>query len=110
MTVTVPDVIVRYYQLTGEPDIDAFVSCFTDDAIVADEDRTYEGPAAIRAWRERTVAEYDYDAIPEAVEEEAGGNFVVTTLVSGTFPGSPVRLRHRFTLRDRLIGALDIRP
>ncbi|MDH6463718.1 hypothetical protein M2302_003915 [Micromonospora sp. A200] len=34
MTVTVPDVIVRYYQLTGEPDIDALVSCFTDDASV----------------------------------------------------------------------------
>jgi hypothetical protein len=29
--------------------------------------------------------------------------------VSGTFPGSPVRQRHRFTLRDGLIGALDIR-
>ncbi|OKI56023.1 nuclear transport factor 2 family protein [Micromonospora sp. CB01531] len=110
MTVTVPEVIVRYYQLSAEPDIDAFVSCFTDDAIVADEDRTYEGPAAIRAWRERTAAEFDYKAIPEAVEEEAGGNVVVRTLVSGTFPGSPVRLRHRFTLRDGLIGALDIRP
>ncbi|RZU76194.1 SnoaL-like protein [Micromonospora kangleipakensis] len=110
MTVTVPDVIARYYQLAGGPDIDAFVACFTDDAIVADEDRTYQGPAAIRAWRERTAAEFDYNAIPETVEEEAGGNLVVTTLLTGTFPGSPVRLRHRFTLRDGLIGALDIRP
>ncbi|MFG2054373.1 nuclear transport factor 2 family protein [Micromonospora sp. NPDC048930] len=110
MTVTIPDVIARYYQLIGGPDVDAFVACFTDDAIVADENRTHEGPAAIRAWRERTVADYDYQAVPEAVEEEAGGNIVVTALVSGTFPGSPVRLRHRFTLRDGLIGALDIRP
>ncbi|MFU8876317.1 nuclear transport factor 2 family protein [Micromonospora sp. SL4-19] len=109
MTVTIPDVIVRYYRLIGEPDIDAFVACFTDNAIVADEDRTYQGPAAIRAWRERTAAEYAYDAVPETVEEEAGGNIVVTTLVTGTFPGSPVRLRYRFTLRDGLIGALDIR-
>lgn len=110
MTVTIPDVIARYYQLIGGTDVDAFVACFTDDAIVADEDRTYEGPAAIRAWRERTASEYEYDAVPESVEEEAGGNIVVTALVSGTFPGSPVRLRHRFTLRDGLIGALDIRP
>ncbi|PWU50611.1 hypothetical protein DLJ46_06595 [Micromonospora globispora] len=110
MTVTLPDVVARYYRVIGENDIDAFVSCFTDDAIVADEERTYDGPAAIRAWRERTAAEYDYKAVPETVEEEAGGNFVVTTLVSGTFAGSPVRLRHRFTMRDGLIGALDIRP
>lgn len=110
MTVTAPDVIARYYRLIAEGDIDAFVSCFTDDASVADEDRIYEGPAAIRAWRERTAAEFDYRAVPETVEEEAGGNFVVTAVVSGTFPGSPVRLRHRFTIRDGLIGALDIRP
>ncbi len=110
MTATVPDVIARYYQVIGETDINAFVACFADDAIVADEDQTYEGPAAIRAWRERTAAEFSYDAVPEQVEEEAGGTFVVTTLVTGTFPGSPVRLRHRFTIRDGLIGALDIRP
>ncbi|GAA4562815.1 nuclear transport factor 2 family protein [Micromonospora coerulea] len=110
MTSTVPAVIDRYYRLIGEDDIDGFVSCFTDDAIVADEDRTYEGPAAIRAWRERTAAEFHYTAVPESVQEEAGGNIVVTALVSGTFPGSPVRLRHRFTMRDGLIGALDIRP
>lgn len=46
----------------------------------------------------------------EAVEEEADGNIVVTTLVSGAFPGSPVRLRHPLTIRDGLIGAPDIRP
>lgn len=110
MTSTVPDVVDRYYRQIGESDIDGFISCFTDNAIVADEDRTYQGPAAIRAWRERTAAEFDYNAVPESVQEEAGGNIVVTTLVSGTFPGSPIRLRHRFTIRDGLIGALDIRP
>ncbi|MFF5073328.1 nuclear transport factor 2 family protein [Micromonospora olivasterospora] len=110
MTVTIPSVVVRYFELSGKTDTDALVSLFTDDAIVADEDRTYDGPAAIRAWRERQVAEFDHKAVPEAVEEEAGGNLLVTAMVSGTFPGSPVRLRHRFTLRDGLIGALDIRP
>ncbi|MEW2385672.1 nuclear transport factor 2 family protein [Micromonospora sp. NPDC047707] len=110
MTTTVPDVIARYYRVIGERDIDAFVACFTDNATVADEDGLHDGPAAIRAWRERTAAEYDYDAVPEEVVAEAGDTFVVTALVTGTFPGSPVRLRHRFTLRDGLIGALDIRP
>jgi ketosteroid isomerase-like protein len=110
MTVTVPDVIVRYYELSSRTDVDTFVSCFTDDAIVVDEDRTYAGREAIRDWRERQVAEYDFQAVPEAIEDEADGNFTVAAIVSGTFPDSPVRQRHRFTLRDGLIGALDIRP
>ncbi|NJP30995.1 nuclear transport factor 2 family protein [Micromonospora thermarum] len=110
MTTSVPDVIARYFRVIGERDVDAFVACFADNATVADEDRLHEGRAAIRAWRERTAAEYDYDAVPEDFVEEAGGSFVVTAQVTGTFPGSPIRLRHRFTLRDGLIGALDIRP
>ncbi|MEV1145167.1 nuclear transport factor 2 family protein [Micromonospora sp. NPDC049799] len=110
MTAAMPEVVARYYRATNERDHDTLVDCFTDDAIVSDENRTHEGRAAIRAWRERTGAASDFTAEPEAVEEEAGGNVVVTTVVSGSFPGSPIRLRHRFTLHDGLIGALDIRP
>ena len=43
------EIVRRRYRVGS--DIDAFVSCFADNAIVADEDRTYQGPAAIRASR-----------------------------------------------------------
>jgi hypothetical protein len=38
------------------------------------------------------------------------GPTVVTAQVSGTFPGSPIQLRYRFTLRDGLIAAVTIAP
>ena len=110
MPVAVPEVIDRYYRAINDGDLDAFVACFADDATVADEERLHEGPAAIRAWRERTMAAYAYTAEPLGVQPEAGDSYVVTARVSGTFPGSPTELRHRFTLRDDRIGALDIRP
>jgi hypothetical protein len=39
---------------------------------------------------------------------KAGGKTVVTGLVSGNFPGSPVRLRHEFTFDRRKIARLEI--
>ncbi|MGQ5261217.1 nuclear transport factor 2 family protein [Micromonospora sp. ZYX-F-536] len=110
MAVDLPDVIDRYFRAVDDGDLDAFVACFADTATVADEDRLHEGRAAIRAWRERTAAAYSYTAEPVGLTPQAGDSYVVLTRVSGGFPGSPVELRYRFTLRDDLIGALDIRP
>jgi ketosteroid isomerase-like protein len=110
MAVDLPDVIDRYFRAVGDGDVDAFVACFADTASVADEDRLYDGRPSIRSWRERTMAEYSYTAEPVRVTPQAGDSYLVLTRLSGDFPGSPVELRYRFTLRDGLIGALDIRP
>lgn len=40
--------------------------------------------------------------------EERGDAVVVTTEVSGSFPGSPVMLDHRFSLRDGRITSMEI--
>ncbi|MET8282221.1 nuclear transport factor 2 family protein [Micromonospora sp. NPDC005174] len=110
MTVDLPDVIDRYFRAVGDGDLDAFVACFADTASVADGDRLYDGRPSIRSWRERTMSEYSYTAEPVRVTPQAGDSYLVLTRVSGDFPGSPIELRYRFTLRDGLIGALDIRP
>ncbi|MFC4017742.1 nuclear transport factor 2 family protein [Micromonospora sp. GCM10011542] len=108
--VEVPPVIDRYFRAVNDNDLDAFVACFAENASVADEERLYEGRAPIRSWRERTMAAYAYTAEPVRVTPQAGDSYQVVARVSGSFPGSPVELRYRFTLRDDLIGALDIRP
>ncbi|MEH1165234.1 nuclear transport factor 2 family protein [Micromonospora sp. CPCC 205539] len=110
MAVDLPEVIDRYFQAMDDDDLDAFVACFADTASVADEDRLYDGRASIRAWRQRTMAASSYTAEPLAATAQAGDSYLVRTRVSGSFPGSPIELRYRFTLRDDLIGALDIRP
>ncbi|MET8042040.1 nuclear transport factor 2 family protein [Micromonospora sp. NPDC005215] len=110
MAVDLPDVIDRYFRAVDDRDLDAFVACFADTARVADEDRLYDGRAAIRAWRQKTMDAYSYTAEPLGVTPQAGDSYLVRTRVSGDFPGSPIELRYRFTLRDDLVGALDIRP
>lgn len=110
MAVDLPEVLDRYFRSVGDGDLDAFVACFADTASVADEDRLYEGRASIRAWRQKSMDAYSYTAEPLRVAPQAGDSYQVLVRVSGTFPGSPVELRYRFTLRDGLIGALDIRP
>ncbi|MFC5924367.1 nuclear transport factor 2 family protein [Micromonospora vulcania] len=109
MAVDLPEVIDRYFQAAQADDLDAFVACFADTASVADEDRVHEGRPAIRAWRQRTMADTSYTAEPLAATPQAGDSYLVRTRVSGSFPGSPIELRYRFTLRDDLIGALNIR-
>jgi hypothetical protein len=42
------------------------------------------------------------------VADEGTGTTVVTGLVSGTFPGSPVRLRYSFTVHVGKIARLEI--
>ena len=68
---------------------------------------THRGPDAIRAWREDTVARYDYTVTPLAVEA-GDGAIVLVARIAGTFDGSPITLRHQMTLDGERIAALRI--
>ncbi|TDC37585.1 nuclear transport factor 2 family protein [Micromonospora sp. 15K316] len=92
-----PEIIRRYFELAGRPDTDAYFELFADDAVVEDEGRTYEGIAAIRAWR-GAVPLVTYEITD--VEDTSEGT-VVTATISGDFPGSPFAgLRYRFEEYD----------
>jgi hypothetical protein len=36
------------------------VACFTDDAVVLDEDQEWRGQAGIRQWRQKVANAYEY--------------------------------------------------
>ena len=79
------------------------------DATVQDEGRTFEGLAAITAWRTETKKQYRDMVEPvEAVQRD--GQTVVTARVSGDFPGSPATLTFIFRLERDHITSLEIRP
>jgi ketosteroid isomerase-like protein len=109
VTVSVPGAIEGYLRAVDENDIEALIACFTDDAEVTDEGRVRRGPDEIRAWREQTRSAYRYTAEMLRTDQE-GGRYVVTTRLTGNFPGSPVEVPYRFTLRDGLISTLEIDP
>ncbi|HEY5893525.1 MAG TPA: nuclear transport factor 2 family protein [Chthoniobacterales bacterium] len=103
-----PKPIAAYFS-AEKAGAEAVCQCFTENAVVKDEEHTYEGQAAIKQWRAEVATKYEYTSVPFACEEK-GGKIVVTSRLTGNFPGSPVDLRFFFELRDDKIASLEIIP
>jgi hypothetical protein len=63
----------------------------------------------IRRWKKSTTTQYDYTSEPIASEQK-DGKIVVTSRLSGNFPGSPVELRYAFELDGDKMSSLEIKP
>jgi len=105
-SVDLPKPIAAYFTL-DKGDSEAFVRCFTEDAVVVDEGVTHRGRAAIRQWKANAATTYQYTSEPFACEP-AGEKFVVTSRVAGNFPGSPINLKYFFKLVGDKIAGLEI--
>jgi ketosteroid isomerase-like protein len=111
---SLPPVVSNYLAASDRDAIDAIVACFTEDAVVLDENRHWRGADAIRQWRENVATAYEYTVAiigSQALGELDGGQrHAVYTHLEGNFPGGQVDLTNRFTLRGDLIGGLEIVP
>jgi hypothetical protein len=103
-----PEPIAAYFE-ADRRDGDAMARCFTNEAVVEDEGQTHRGPHAIKAWMAAASARYSYTSAPFAVEKR-DGQHIVTSHVTGNFPGSPVDLRYLFRLERGKISHLQITP
>lgn len=83
--------------------------CFTADAMVIDEKKTYVGRTAITAWKSEASAKFDYVAKPVTIEDW-DDRIIVTARLTENFPGSPVELRYAFTPSSDAIARLEIVP
>jgi allantoicase len=108
MAIDLPRAIAAYFA-ADRRDGDAVAGCFTEHATVKDEGQTYTGREAIRRWRTDTSTKYDYVSEPFAITTKDGVT-VVTSHLTGNFPGSPVDLRYFFRLEADKISALEITP
>lgn len=108
ITLKLPEPIATYFE-TDKHDGEAIAQCFAAQATVKDEGRTHCGRAAIKAWKTETSAKYSYTSEPIGVEQR-GDDYVVTSRLTGTFPGSPVNLRFTFRLEGDKIAFLEIAP
>jgi hypothetical protein len=108
MTIHLPKPVAAYFA-ADRSDAAAVAECFTEDAVVKDEGHTYTGRGEIRQWKVETSNKYIYTSEPFASEEQ-DGNIIVTSRLTGNFPGSPTDLRFFFRLEGDKIGALQIRP
>jgi len=103
-----PEPIAAYFA-ADQRDGEAVARCFTKRAVVKDEGRTYSGLAAIKGWKAKASAKYSYISVPFAVEQK-NGRYIVTSRLTGNFPGSPVDLRYAFRLERGKIALLEITP
>ncbi|HBP78188.1 MAG TPA: polyketide cyclase, partial [Halomonas sp.] len=91
MSVSLSTPIATYIAISNGADDAPLAECFTADARVLDEGQTHQGIAAIRAWLRDTRRQFEYHVAPTDVSRD-GDKMVITTTVTGNFPGSPVQL------------------
>ena len=103
-----PPSVARYFEGANAQDADRASSLFAEDAVVHDEGRDHVGRPAIRGWVQDTIDRYATKLVVEGVTESSDATMIVVR-VSGSFPGSPVKLRFLFQLADGLIAHLDIK-
>ena len=103
-----PRPIANYFA-ADESGAEVLSQCFTEDAVVKDEGHTYYGRAAIKDWKARASEKYQYTSEPLALDQE-DEKAVVTSRLTGNFPGSPVNLRFFFELDGDKIKSLEIMP
>lgn len=106
MSINLPKPIDAYFAADGG-DSEAVARWFTENAVVKDEGHAYNGLAAIKQWRTDSSKKYTYTSTPFASEEK-DGKTIVTSRVTGNFPGSPVDLRYFFGLEGNKIASLEI--
>jgi hypothetical protein len=101
------DPIQAYLLAKNNYDPNGVLACFAEGAVVVDEGHERCGRSAIREWIEGSTARYRVraDAL-DVVEQD--GKTTVACLVSGDFPGSPVKLRYAFSLSQAVITRLEI--
>ena len=103
-----PKPIANYYA-ADEVGAEELSQCFTEEAVVKDEGQTYNGRAAIKEWKARAAEKYQYTTELLALDQD-DRKAVVTSRLTGNFPGSPVNLRFFFELDGEKIKSLEVIP
>lgn len=111
-TSRLPRTVSAYIRATNAGDAAAFITCFTDGAVVDDAGREFRGIDSIRAWSEREIF------APRVTLQVLGvtdleGETMVTTKVDGNFDRTglpdPVVINHHFQLEADQISRLTCR-
>ena len=107
MPTSLPPIIQRYVDASNAHDVKSILACFSDEAVVRDENATRRGKIDIARWANETVDKYKFHFEPLSVGARENET-VVSVEVSGSFPGSPITLDYHFTVTNEKISALFI--
>jgi|APTNR8051073442_1049403.scaffolds.fasta_scaffold08101_3 hypothetical protein len=105
MSTDLTPLLSRFVSHMNDEDSAAFSACFTEDAVVEDEGHTHRGRAAIQAWIANAFANYAPKLEVANVSITEAGS-VISGMVSGTFPGSPIMLHYHLVHDEAQISHL----
>ena len=100
----------RELELDADRDVEAIVALFSADATVVDEGETRRGIAEIRAWQIGPASRYRCTTRILDTVALAADRYVVTSLLTGDFPGGTADLKWDFTVAGGRITRLVIAP
>jgi hypothetical protein len=107
MTLKLPGPVTNYLAADKAKDPDMLALCFALDALVHDEGADYRGLDAIKAWKRKAGAKYQY--VVEPLDASVSETVVkLHARLTGNFPGSPVELDFTFKLANDKITSLEI--
>lgn len=105
MPIELTPLLNRFVSHMNNHDSAAFTACFADDAVVEDEGQTHHGRAAIETWISKAFAQAAPILDLEEAHRTATGS-LLSGMVSGTFPGSPIKLHYHLAHDEAHISHL----
>lgn len=102
-----PSILLELLAAQENFDSKAYAKCFSETALVYDENETHKGSSEILQWNEKTNKMYKTQLEVLGFELSNTTN-ILTTKVSGSFDGSPIVLKYHFELENEKIESLKI--
>lgn len=102
----VPPVLPPLLRALETSDLEAAHTAFTPDVAIHDEGEVVHGPAGVDRWATRNFSYAPAFRIDDVVDH--GNETVVTTTVTGEFPGSPLVFHWHLTLAQGKVASLRI--
>jgi hypothetical protein len=68
MKLELPPIIQKYVEASNQHDVKSILACFSDDAVIRDEEETLRGKEAIEDWVVKTIEKYKFQFKPVGVD------------------------------------------
>lgn len=106
-TMKLPSIFLELLIAQENFDSKAYGECFSETALVYDENETHKGLTEIIQWNEKTNKKYKTQL--EVLNFVIDKNTTILTMrVKGTFDGSPIVLKYHFEVENGKINSLEI--
>ena len=102
-----PKVVTDLIKAQNEFDAVTYANLFSETAVVFDEGKTHKGRLEIQRWIDHSNK--NYQSVMKPLEyTENDTTSILTAECSGTFPGSPIKLKFHFDIVNGQIQHLKV--